>query len=75
MAIAMCLMSEMRCGPKIQKLLLYYPVTNACFDTPSYHQFATDYYLYHAGMLWIKPTPAVLLWMLPLNGLIEKINL
>ena len=52
MAIAMCLMSEMRCGPEIQKLLLYYPVTNACFDTPSYREFATNYYLYRAGMQW-----------------------
>lgn len=52
MAIAMVLMSEMRNGPCIQKLLLYYPVTNACFDTPSYCQFAVDYYLYREGMKW-----------------------
>lgn len=52
MAIAMCLMAKMRCGPQIQKLLLYYPVTNACFDTPSYCQFATNYYLYREGMQW-----------------------
>lgn len=52
MAIAMTLMSLMRQGPCIQKLLLYYPVTNACFDTPSYRQFATDYYLYREGMKW-----------------------
>ena len=52
MAIAMSLMTVMRYGPKIQKLLLYYPVTNACFNTPSYCQFATDYYLYRAGMQW-----------------------
>lgn len=52
MAIAMVLMSLMRQGPDIQKLLLYYPVTNACFDTPSYRQFATDYYLYREGMKW-----------------------
>ena len=50
MAIAMVLMSLMRCGPDIHKLLLYYPVTNACFDTPSYRQFAVDYYLYREGM-------------------------
>ncbi len=30
MAIAVTLMSVMRHGPSIQKLLLYYPVTNAC---------------------------------------------
>ena len=52
MAIAMSLMQKMRGGPRIQKQLLYYPVTNACFDTPSYHQFAENYYLYRAGMQW-----------------------
>lgn len=52
MAIAVTLMSVMRHGPRIQKLLLYYPVTNACFDTPSYCQFAVDYYLYREGMKW-----------------------
>ncbi len=52
MAIAMALMSAMQNGPDIQKLLLYYPVTNACFDTPSYRRFAVDYYLYREGMKW-----------------------
>lgn len=52
MAIAMTLMSVMRHGPCIHKLLLYYPVTDACFDTPSYRQFATGYYLYREGMKW-----------------------
>lgn len=52
MAIAMALMTKERCGPNIQKLLLYYPVTNACFDTPSYCQFACGYYLYREGMKW-----------------------
>lgn len=50
MAIAMGLMTHMRHGPSIHKLLLYYPVTNACFDTPSYRQFAANYYLYREGM-------------------------
>lgn len=35
MAAAMTLMSKYRKGPFIQKQLLYYPVTNACFDTCS----------------------------------------
>lgn len=52
MAIAMGLMSHMRFGPSVHKLLLYYPVTNACFDTPSYRQFAVNYYLYREGMKW-----------------------
>ncbi len=52
MAIAMVFMAKKRNGPKIQKLLLYYPVTNACFQTPSYLQFAENYYLYREGMKW-----------------------
>lgn len=52
MAIAMELMAQMRKGPCIHKLLLFYPVTNACFDTPSYRQFAVNYYLYREGMKW-----------------------
>lgn len=52
MAIAMTLMSKKRNGIKIHKQLLYYPVTNACFNTPTYCQFAENYYLYRAGMQW-----------------------
>lgn len=52
MAIAMALLAEERKGPDIAKLLLYYPVTNAYFDTPSYRQFSMGYYLYRAGMKW-----------------------
>lgn len=52
MSIAMIFMSKMRNGPEVEKLLLYYPVTNACFNTQSYNQFAVNYYLYRAGMQW-----------------------
>lgn len=52
MATVMTILSKYRNGPKISKQLLYYPVTNACFDTCSYREFATDYYLYRAGMMW-----------------------
>lgn len=51
-AIAMTLMAKYRKGPEIQKQLLYYPVTNACFNTESYCAFANDYYLYRDGMKW-----------------------
>ncbi len=52
MATVMSLMAKYFGGPKIHKQLLYYPVTNARFDTPSYYEFATDYYLYREGMMW-----------------------
>ena len=52
MAIAMSVLSKENHGPFIQKQLLYYPVTNACFSTSSYIEFARGYYLYRAGMQW-----------------------
>lgn len=52
MAIAMVLMSKARKGPYIQKLLTYYPVTNAYFCTDSYWKFGKDYYLYREQMMW-----------------------
>lgn len=52
MAVAMSLMARERKRPHIQRQLLYYPVTNACFDTGSYLKFAKDYYLYREEMMW-----------------------
>lgn len=52
MATAMTILSKYRSGPKIHKQLMYYPVTNAYFNTESYIQFAQDYYLYRAEMIW-----------------------
>lgn len=52
MATVMTIMAKYRNGPNIHKQLMYYPVTNACFDTPSYNEFAEGYYLYRAGMEW-----------------------
>lgn len=52
LAIAAALLAKFRKGPRIQKMLLYYPVTNACFQTKSYCCFAENYYLYRDGMMW-----------------------
>jgi len=52
MTIVMTLMAKYRGGLKIHKQLMYYPVTNACFNTQSYMQFAENYYLYRRGMIW-----------------------
>ncbi|MCL2071028.1 MAG: alpha/beta hydrolase, partial [Oscillospiraceae bacterium] len=45
MATAMTLLSKKRKGRRIHKQLLFYPVTNAAFDTESYNKFAENYYL------------------------------
>ncbi len=52
MATVMTIMAKYRKGPRIHKQLLYYPVTNACFNTCTYNEFAECYYLYRAGMMW-----------------------
>ena len=52
MATVMTLLAKYRSGPTIHKQLMFYPVTNACFNTPSYLEFATGYYLYRKGMMW-----------------------
>jgi acetyl esterase len=52
MTTAITIMAKQRGGPAIAAQLLYYPVTNANFDTGSYHQFATHYWLSRQGMQW-----------------------
>jgi acetyl esterase len=52
MTAAITLMAQQRGGPAIAGQLLYYPVTNASFDTGSYHQFATNYWLRRDAMQW-----------------------
>lgn len=52
MTAAITLMAKERKGPKISKQLLFYPVTDANFDTESYHQFAEGYFLRRDGMQW-----------------------
>jgi acetyl esterase len=52
MSIAVNLMTKERQGPRIQLMLLFYPVTDASFDTDSYHQFAEGYFLRRDSMMW-----------------------
>jgi acetyl esterase/lipase len=49
MTAAITIMAKQRGGPQIAAQVLSYPVTNADFDTDSYHQFATGYWLRRDG--------------------------
>ncbi|MFC4770577.1 alpha/beta hydrolase [Enterococcus hermanniensis] len=52
MATVMTILTKQRNGLPIKQQLLYYPVTDANFDTESYRQFEENYYLTKEGMEW-----------------------
>ncbi|MFD3444547.1 alpha/beta hydrolase [Microbacteriaceae bacterium 4G12] len=52
MAAVTTILAKQRQGVSFVGQLLYYPVTNADFETGSYHQFAEGYFLERAGMQW-----------------------
>jgi acetyl esterase len=52
MTAAVTLMAQERSGPELSAQVLFYPVTDASFDTDSYHQFAEGYFLRRDAMQW-----------------------
>jgi acetyl esterase len=52
MAAAVTLLAKARGGPQIRFQLLFYPVTDADFDTPSYQQFVEGPWLTPEAMQW-----------------------
>ena len=52
MSAALALIAKERSGPELAAQALFYPVTDASFDTDSYEQFAEGYFLRRDGMQW-----------------------
>ena len=49
---ALTLLAKERGGPSIKFQVLFYPVTDANFDTPSYEKYEQGYWLTREGMKW-----------------------
>src|SRR6185436_12498643 len=52
MATVVAMLAKQRRGPRIAYQLLFYPVTDASFDTMSYREFADGPWLTKAAMEW-----------------------
>lgn len=52
MTAALTLIAKQRYGPRLAAQVLFYPVTDASFDTDSYQQFADGYFLSRDAMKW-----------------------
>jgi acetyl esterase len=62
LATAVAMLAAERGGPPLRYQVLFYPVTDADFDTGSYQRFATGYHLRRDAMQWYwdqyAPDPA-----------------
>lgn len=52
MATVVAMMTKQRKGPELGLQVMFYPVTDAGFDTASYRQFADGYWLSREAMKW-----------------------
>lgn len=52
MTAVVALMAKKKNGPKLKAQILFWPVTNADFETTSYNEFANGYFLSKGMMIW-----------------------
>ncbi len=80
LAAAVTLAAKQRGGPRIRQQVLFYPVTDASFDTESYHQFATGYFLRRDAMMWfwdqytIEPSHRAQITASPLRATTDQLR-
>ncbi|WP_406046155.1 alpha/beta hydrolase [Micromonospora sp. NBC_00898] len=80
MAAALTLMAKERGGVDLVQQVLFYPVTDAAFDTGSYHRFATGYFLRRDSMQWFwdqyttDPAQRAEITASPLRATVEQLR-
>ncbi|MZQ81314.1 alpha/beta hydrolase fold domain-containing protein [Paenibacillus sp. 5J-6] len=80
MSAAITLMAKERGGPHICKQLLFYPVTDASFETESYKDFSIGYFLRKDAMKWFwdqyttNPNERAEITASPLRASIEQLK-
>ncbi|GII52658.1 esterase [Planotetraspora thailandica] len=80
MTAALTLMAKERGDVAFVQQVLFYPVTDASFDTESYHQFAEGYFLRRDGMQWFwdqyttDPAQRAEITASPLRATVEQLK-
>ncbi len=80
MAAAMTLQAKQRGDLRLVQQVLFYPVTDAAFDTASYEQFAEGYFLRRDAMRWFwdqyttDPAQRAEITASPLRATIEQLR-
>jgi acetyl esterase len=79
MTAALTLLAKQRGDVSFAQQVLFYPVTDASFDTDSYHQFAEGYFLRRDAMQWFwdqytaDPTQRAEITASPLRASLEEL--
>lgn len=80
MSAAVTLLAKRRGDVTFLQQVLFYPVTDAAFDTPSYHEFAEGYFLRRDGMQWFwdqytsDPAQRAEITASPLRASVEELS-
>lgn len=80
MAAAVALMAKDKKGPAIKLQVLFWPVTDANFDTGSYHEFAEQRFLTRNMMIWFwdnytkKADERAQIYASPLRASVEQLK-
>lgn len=80
MAAALTLMAKERADVPLVQQVLFYPVTDASFETDSYHRFAEGYFLRRDAMQWFwdqyttEPAKRAETTALPLRATIDQLK-